>query len=285
MIVFLNGRFVGEEEAVVSVFDRSFLYGDGLFETLRVLDGFPLYWTSHLRRLQDGARLLGIRLPFAEPELRGFASELLRLNALTDAVLRITLSRGSGPRGYSYSGADTPSVVMTLHPPPLLDPTNPPGWRLITSSFRVVANDPLAQFKTANKLTQIMAHAEAEAAGAHEALILNTDGHAAEAACANLFWVVGGRISTPPLQAGILAGITRQAVLDICHALDTPVREELITLPDLKRADSLFLTLSTLGIVEVLSLDKQSFQLSPTIERLRHAYHEHIGAELTHPSC
>ena len=152
MTVFLNGQFVAEEQAVVSVFDRSFLYGDGLFETLRVVRGLPLHWKEHLGRLRRGADFLRIRLPFAEQELRGFATELFRRHGLMDAVLRITVSRGVGLRGYSRKGADAPSVVMTLHPPPFLDPANPPRWRLKTASLRVAPNDPLAQVKTANKL-------------------------------------------------------------------------------------------------------------------------------------
>ncbi len=272
MIVFMNGRFLAEEQATVSIFDRAFLYGDGLFETLRVVCGLPLHWREHLDRLQRGADFLRIRLPFAEPELRGFAGELLRVNALADAVLRVTVSRGVGLRGYSCKGADAPSVVMTLHPPPSLDPVNPIRWRLKTATLRVAPNDPLAQVKTANKLHQILAHAEAEAAAVDEALLLNTNGHAAEAARANLFWAVGDQVLTPPLEAGILAGITRQAVLGICRALGIPAKEELITLPALKKADSLFLTLSTLGIVEVLSLDDQAFQAAPVVRRLREAY-------------
>ena len=112
MIVFLNGEFVEEEKAVVSVFDRSFLYGDGPFETLRVVSGRPFRWDQHLVRLQRGIDFLGFHLPFAPGEIRGFADQLIRRNQSPEAVLRIVLSRGAGPRGYSPKGADRPVLVM-----------------------------------------------------------------------------------------------------------------------------------------------------------------------------
>src|SRR6266403_5504984 len=118
MIVFLDGKFVPEEQAVVSVFDRSFLYGDGLFETMRVSGGQPFLWTEHLERLQRGAAFLKIQIPFSADVLRAHAEQLIRLNQLPDALLRLTLSRGVGPRGYSPRGADDPRLVMALHPFP-----------------------------------------------------------------------------------------------------------------------------------------------------------------------
>ncbi|HEX4644553.1 MAG TPA: aminotransferase class IV, partial [Verrucomicrobiae bacterium] len=109
--VFLNGQFVPEEQAVVSVFDRGFLYGDGLFEALRVYNGQPFRWTQHLERLQRGADFLKIRLPFTAAELRNHAAELIRRNQMPECLLRLVLSRGVGPRGYSPRGADLPVLV------------------------------------------------------------------------------------------------------------------------------------------------------------------------------
>ena len=175
MLVFLNGEFVPEQRAVVSIFDRGFLYGDGLFETIRVFNGKPFRWTHHLERLQRGAAYLKINAPFSVDALRGFADELVRKNKSPDSLLRLVVSRGAGPRGYSPAGAEHPSVVMSVHPPTNANPESPPAWRLITSSLRVAANDPLTRFKTCNKLPQILARAEADAAGVDEALLLNTE--------------------------------------------------------------------------------------------------------------
>ena len=175
MIVFLNGRFVPEEQALVSVFDRSFLYGDGLFETMRVFGGRPFRWAQHLERLERGAQFLKMSLPFPATALRGLAGELIDQNNMPEALLRVTLSRGVGNRGYSPRGAGHPSLLMSLHSAPVFDFEKPPRWRLATSSFRLPANEPLAQFKTCNKLPQILARAQADEAGADEALLLNTE--------------------------------------------------------------------------------------------------------------
>src|SRR5204862_7913994 len=121
-------------------------------------------------------------------------------------------------------GANHPVLVMSLHPAPVID--KPPQWRLLITSLRVPAREPLAQFKTCNKLPQILARAEAEAAGADEGLLLNTDGEVAEAVSSNLFWIQDNVVCTPPLASGILAGVTRAVVLDICQNLGLPAREQ-----------------------------------------------------------
>jgi branched-subunit amino acid aminotransferase/4-amino-4-deoxychorismate lyase len=118
MIVFVNGKFVPEHEATISVFDRGFLYGDGLFETVRVAHGFPFRWTQHGQRLENGAGLLRLKLPYASTRLLDIALRLIRDNNCREGLLRVAVSRGIGKRGYSPKGADTPTVVMSLHPAP-----------------------------------------------------------------------------------------------------------------------------------------------------------------------
>ena len=153
MNVFLNGRFIPEAQAVVPISDRGFLYGDGLFETLLVRNGRPLWWTRHAERLERGAEFLRIKLPWTSKELQNFAGKLIQQNAMPDCVLRLTLTRGSGARGYSPKGADAPTLAITLHPLP----PPPAAVKLATSSFRIATGDTLASFKTANKLAQILA--------------------------------------------------------------------------------------------------------------------------------
>jgi aminodeoxychorismate lyase len=272
MIVFLNGKFMPEEQALVSVFDRSFLYGDGLFETMLVANGVPFRWGQHLERLTNGATFLGISLPFAASELQAAARELILQNRLRDGLLRLTLSRGVGIRGYSPRRANSPALVMTLHPFVEPDPENLKSWHLKTASFRLPANEPLAQFKNCNKLTQIMARAEVEAAGADEALLTNTDGFVVEGASSNLFWIQLGTVCTPPLASGVLSGVTRLVVLELCGALGLKVREGNITRQELLKTDGLFLSLSSFGIVQGLTLDKQPLRRSTLTERLHAAY-------------
>jgi len=277
VLVFLNGRFVPEERAVVSVFDRSFLYGDGLFETMRVFRGKPFRWEQHIERLQRGADFLKIKLPFAPAALRQFADELVAKNNLPDALLRLTLSRGVGVRGYSPKGAEQSTLVMSLHPAPVCDANNPPRWKLIASTHRLPANEPLAQFKTCNKLAQILARAEADAAGADEALLLNTDGFVVEGASSNLFWIEDHTVCTPPLAAGILPGVTRAVVLEICRQLGLATREANISAKQLRGVSGVFVSLSSFGVVEIVSLDGENVKKSPISQQIQQRYREIVA--------
>lgn len=272
MIVHLNGQYVPGDQARVSVFDRGFLYGDGLFETLRAYEGrFPL-WPRHWARLASGARLLGLRLPADEPALRAIAGELLQRNQLGDAVVRIAVSRGPGPRGYSPRGAAPPTLVVSAHPAPALEATPPPARRLRTSSHRLPMGDPLGQAKTSSKLLHVLARAEAEAAGADEALLLNSAGRVAEADSANLFWFEDGTLHTPPLAEGPLAGVTRGFVLDLAREAGWSVGETAADLERLGNAGAVCLTNATAGIVEVAALDDRSVRPGPGPALLREAY-------------
>jgi branched-chain amino acid aminotransferase len=275
MTVFLNGRFIPEAEAVVPISDRGFLYGDGLFETLRVSRSAPLWWTRHAARLQSGAELLRIALPWSCDELRRFASELIEKNALPECLLRITVSRGSGARGYSIRGADKPSLALTLHPLP----APPASVRMATATIRVAAHDPLAAIKSANKLAQILARAEAEERGADEALLLNLDGDVAEAASSNVFWITSGTVATPPLRNGALGGVTRDVVLELCRTHQVPTLEQPIARAQLLGMDGAFLTNSATGIVPVSELDAQKLNESPLVTKLQQWYREALIAE------
>jgi aminodeoxychorismate lyase len=272
MIVFLDGELVPEELAVVSVFDRGFLYGDGLFETMRVSGGRPFLWQEHMARLERGAAFLKIQIPFPADDLQKHAEALIQRNQLPEALLRLTLSRGTGPRGYSPRGADKPRLVMTLHPTPVTDGAHSAQWSLVTASVRLPAAEPLAQFKTCNKLAQIMARSEADAAGAQEALLLNTDGFVVEASSSNLFWITDGKVVTPPLVSGVLAGVTRAMVLELCRGLGIATQEGTIRPEALAKAEGVFLSLSSVGIAEGVSLDGRPLARSPLVPRIEKAY-------------
>ena len=272
MIVFLNGQFVPEEQAMVSVFDRAFLYGDGLFETMRVINGKPFRWWDHMERLHKGGDFLGIKIPFGCKSLEKFATELIAQNKMPDALMRLTVSRGVGPRGYSPKGADKPTLVMTMHPAPLAPNSGPVRWKLVTGSLRLPAGDALAQFKTANKLAQVLARAEADAAGADEAVLLNTDGHVVEGASSNLFWIEGKTVLTPPLTDGLLAGVTRAVTIEICQSLSLPLAERAVTPEQLRRADGVFLTLSSIGVAEAIALDGATLATSLFLVEIHRAY-------------
>ncbi len=279
MVVYLNGQFVPEEQARVSVFDRGFLYGDSLFETVRVLNRRLFRWHQHVERLLRGCEYLGIRCPVATNELRDAARRLVETNQLESALLRLTLSRGQGPRGYSPAQAKDPTLVMTMEPAGAIDPANPTRWRLVTSSFRLPPADRLASHKTGNKLLQVMARREAEDAEADEALLVNTQGEVAEAASANLFWTRGSVAYTSPTAVGVLPGVTRAVVLEICAGLQIPVKKRLTKIDLVKGSDALFLTNSAHGIIDVPSLDGHVFLGSPLVDQIRSIFNDVLRRE------
>lgn len=279
MDAFLNGRFVPEEEAVVPVTDRGFLYGDALFETVRVCNRRPFRLAQHLERMTRGAEYLGLKLPFPPKELQRSAAELIARYPANDAVLRVTLTRGSGERGYTPATEHTPTLLITLHPAPPLDPQQPARWSLITSSYRLPASDPLSAFKNGSKLLNVMARREAAARQADEALLLNANGEVAEAAGANLFWIYRDKVCTAPTGRGVLPGITRAVVLEICQTLQLTTNKRVIKRESLRECDAVFLTQSVLGLIEVVSLDGEPVPHSPLVEKLHQAYCEMLARE------
>jgi aminodeoxychorismate lyase len=279
MKVLLQDKIVPEEQAVVSVFDRGFLYGDGLFETIRVVNGKMFRWPQHLTRLQHGADFLKLRLPYPADQMAEWGHELARANGLSDCLLRVNLSRGVGPRGYSPRGADRPTLVMTTCPVAEVNPQQPPLWSVVTSTLRLPAGDPLAHFKTSNKLTQILARSEADGLGANEALLLNTNGHVVEASSGNLFWIQRQEIWTAGIGAGILPGVTREVVFEIARTLGCEVGEAQITPQQLIQVDGIFLTVTSAGIVECGSMDGVALRRSPLCRELQTAYRELLVTE------
>ena len=279
MVVFLNGKFVPEAEAVVPLNDRGFLLGDGLFETVRVANGKTFRFAQHLERLARGAEFLKISLPFTPRELQNFAEQLIAQNKLTEAVLRVTLTRGAGARGYSVRNSGVPTLALTLHPLPPQNPDEPAQWSLITSSFRIPAGDALAAFKTTSKILNVLARAEAEEKGADEALLLNTNGEVAETAGGNLFWVYQDHVCTVPTGRGVLPGITRAVVLEICQSLGLATNKRIIKPEQLRNAAGIFVTQSVLGIIPIAAFDGLPVAPSPLVDQLAAAYHEMLMRE------
>lgn len=265
MIVFLNGEFVPEERAVVSVFDRSFRYGDGLFETMLAVNGNLFRWPQHWARLMNSARAFGFPIPWSPEELQKAARELLGQNSLRNALLRLQISRGSGPRGYAPTGNETPVVVMTAHAAP---PRPAPPWKLATVPFRITADSTLGH-KTASRMLHVVAAAHAAAYGAEEALLVSTDGHVCEGASSNVFWIRDGVLGTPPLLPSVLPGVTRAAVLGRARELGVCCEEKLLPVEELNSCEGVFLTLTSRGVVEAESLNDKPLPRSPVTTRLQ----------------
>jgi len=279
MIVFLNGEFVPEEQAVVSISDRSFRYGDGLFEAVLVRNGKLFRWPQHIQRLERSAKVLSITLPCSPARLFDDAQKLMAVNESKDVVLRIQLSRGIGPRGYAPSGEEKPLVVMSLHPAPARESLHDSRWKLTISSLRIAANDPLAHHKTCNRLLQVLAATEARERGADESLLLNTNGEVTEGSTSNVFWIERGTVCTPPLTVGALPGVTRMVVRELCDALGIPHSEQTIRAEELLSCQGVFLTFTSRGVIEADSIDGKPLRHSPLTHRLREEFEALLARE------
>lgn len=265
MMVYLNGEYLEESVAKVPVTDRGFLFGDAVFETLRTVKGKPLLWSPHLARFWRGADLLGIPVPLSAEGLSEAVDALLHLNQMPDAVLRITLTRGSGPRGYSPKGADQPRLVITSQLAPEPFGGRGDGWDVVTSRWRVPSPGPLSEIKHANRLTSILARAEADAAGAQEALQLCATGQVAEASGSNVAWLVDGTLVAPGPDTGALAGVMQDYVLRAAVRLGWPCQRSSMAPEGLWEVDGVFLTNSVHLLVPMRSLDGRALRISPKI--------------------
>ena len=259
----LNDRLVPAEEAKVSVFDRGFMYGDGVFETMRSYSGCVFRLSAHLERFQNSAAALRIENPRpGEQIIKDIESVVAKNTSGTDdAVVRISLSRGQGRRGPGISGALDPTyVVSTGQLPEDLFERQRTGVRLAIVKTRRIAPDALpSQAKHANYLNSILAHTEAVAAGADDALLLTSNQMLTECSGSNLFVVHHGRVSTPDLETGILGGIARGVVQELCVASNIGYEESRLGVSVLDDAEEVFITNSVTEIVPVQSIDGRGF--------------------------
>ncbi|HEU4427228.1 MAG TPA: branched-chain-amino-acid transaminase [Myxococcota bacterium] len=261
MKVWLDGRIVDGAEAKVSVLDHGFLYGDGVFEGMRVYSGRLFRLERHLDRLEAGARCLGLALPGGRAGLAALtlatAREHLRASDESDAYVRLVVSRGVGELGVDPTSCPEPFVTCIVDKIRIFsDEKLRSGITLITSSRRSPppdVRDP--RVKSLNYLNNALAKQEARRHGADDALLLNQAGAVAEASVANVFAVRGGRLLTPPASDGALEGITRASVLEIAAQLGVPAEERTLGRYDLIAADEAFLTGSGAKVVPVASLD------------------------------
>jgi len=250
-VVYLNGRLVPAAEARVSVFDRGFLYGDGVFETVRAYGGRFFMGEAHYARLVRSAAWAGIDLPF---DGAGFARILAQaLGGQRDALVRLTVTRGEGPPTPDPAGAGPPTVLAVARPAPETD--FEAGIALATGPWRVAGGEA----KTVSYLGSVVALGEARRRGADEAVRLNAAGEVAEGSVSNLFGVWAGTMATPPLDAGvygsILSGVTRGVVLDLARRAGLDVAERRIRPGELAAAEELFVTGTGWEVMPVTTLD------------------------------
>ena len=263
MWIYLNDRFVKEEEAVVSVFDHGFLYGDGVYETIRSYGSRIFMRDQHLARLRRSADAIGLTIPIPDHRWPDLLHESMARNhigtAQQDAYLRITISRGAGDIGLDPALCPTPTVVIVakpLHPPP------PEQYRTGVSLIvaRTKRNLPSALpplIKTTNFLNNILAKREAIAAGAFDSILLNWESHLTECTVSNLFFVRAGRLCTPALACGLLDGITRNIVLNLAQEAQISVDEGYFEVEAIYKADECFLTNTSMEVMPVTVVDGQ----------------------------
>jgi branched-chain amino acid aminotransferase len=275
----VNGTVTPASEARVSILDNGFTFGDSVYETLRTYGGRPFLLDRHLARLRASASRLGIAIPRSDRELAGDLDELLRRADNAESYIRLIVTRGVGDISYSFDAVKGPTVVMAVKPyQPYPDRHYTDGVDVIVSSIR--RNHPLAldpAIKSCNLLNNILAVRESQAKGAAEPILLNQAGELAEGASTNVFVVRAGVVTTPPLDAGILPGITRAFVLELGRDLGLTMREATLRAEDLIAAEEAFLTSTTREIVPIRAVDGRSVgagKPGPTTRRLLAAFRE-----------
>ena len=274
MKVYLNGKFVDQKDAVVSVFDHGLLYGDGVFEGIRSYHGLIFKLREHIDRLFESAHTIMLKIPMTKEQLIGVVRQSLRVNHLSNAYIRLVVTRGEGDLGLDPRKCSGPTVFaiadrIELYPKKLYEQ----GLELITvATQRNVPEALNPQIKSLNYLNNILAKIEAINAGYEEAIMLSPSGYVTECTGENLFIVDGKALLTPPPYVGVLRGITRQTVLDLGAKRRLAIREELLTRYDLFNADECFLTGTAAEIVPVVKIDGRvigSGKPGPVTKRLQ----------------
>jgi len=255
-IVYLNGSLVSQSEAKVPAFDYGFLYGYGLFETMRAYSGYVFRLGPHLDRLFSSARTLGINLQSTSNDLENALYDILQANSLTDARLRLTISGGEGDASPDLSGSKGPTVLVTARS--YHSPSPQKAFTAAVSAIRRNSCSPLSRVKSLNYLDNLLARREARTAGADEAILLNEKGFLAEASVCNVFLVSHGALITPDKDSGILPGITRQVIMELGLDRGIEVRETNVSLEELWQADEAFLTNSMIEIAPLVRIDDRT---------------------------
>jgi branched-chain amino acid aminotransferase len=258
----VNGRISNERDAVISVFDHGFLYGEGIYETLRTYNDRPFLYDRHMRRLRASAAMIALDIPLTDDE---FASQIRDTTARTslegaEAYIRVLVTRGVGELTYDLKATPTPSVVIIVKP--LVEPpaeTYERGVRV--ALVDVVRNHPASvnpMIKSNNLLNQALAGQEAIRRGAFEGVMRNYRGELTECTTANLFIVKDGVALTPPLESGLLPGITREFLFEVGRDVGVPVREQILRDADLFAAEEAFLTSTTREAVPIVQVDERT---------------------------
>lgn len=284
MWIYLNDRFVKEEEAVISVFDHGFLYGDGVYETIRSYGERIFMRDQHIARLYRSAEAIGLAIPVPHKSWPDLLHEAMVRNdvghAQRDAYLRITISRGVGEIGLDPALCPLPTVVIMTKPlvPAKTDLYESGVSLIVATTKRNLPSALSPHIKSTNFLNNILAKREAIAAGVFDSVFLNWQGHLAECTVSNLFFVTNGRVNTPSIDCGILDGITRDIVIELARAESLSVEEGRFTPDRLFQADECFLTNTSMEIMPATTVNHRAIgsgKPGPITQRLRSLFVTH----------
>lgn len=282
--IWIDGELVNSADAKVSVYDHGLLYGDGVFEGIRLYNGKIFEPDAHIRRLYNSAKALRLTIPVTPQQLLAAIDQTARANQFTDCYVRAVVTRGVGYLGLNPNKCPKPSVfvitdLMEMYPKEMYEK----GMAIITAS--VIRNHPNAlspRVKSLNYLNNILAKIEAVDAGVPEALMLNAEGNVAECTADNIFIAKSGVVLTPTTTDGILEGITRAAIIQLCGKLQIPCFEKTIQRHDVYTADECFLTGTGAEVISVTKIDGRTIgagEPGPLTRRLMDAFHKHVRGE------
>ena len=281
----VNGRISGEHDAVVPVFDHGFLYGEGIYETLRTYNGRPFLYDRHMRRLRNSARLIDLALPFTDDELAMRIADTIAVAKLDgqDAYVRVLVTRGVGELTYDLKATPKPSWVVIVKPLP-----SPPtelyerGVKVVLVD--VVRNHPQSvnpMIKSNNLMNSALAMQQALKRGGFEAVMRNYRGELTECTQSNLFIVKNGAALTPPLEAGLLPGITREFIFEVSGDAAIEVHEQVLRDDDLFAADEAFLTSTTREVLPIVAVDDRNIGVGkpgPVTSKLLKAFRDRCSS-------
>lgn len=256
-VIYLNGEYVSKENALISVYDHGFLYGDGIFEGIRIYNGNIFKCKEHLDRLYDSAKSIALNMPLKQDEMQAALVETIRRNALRDGYIRLVVSRGPGDLGLDPRRSPKANVIiiveqLSIYP----EEAYINGLKTVSVSTRRNVPDALnPKIKSLNYLNNILVKIQANLAGVGEAIMLNSQGYVAEGSSDNIFIVKRGIVYTPPCYCGALEGITRAAIIELCEQLGYKLKEEPFTLHDVYVADEVFFTGTAAEVIAVREVD------------------------------
>jgi branched-chain amino acid aminotransferase len=255
-LVWLNGTLCPKKEAKIPIDDRGFLFGDGVFETMRSYGGKVFRLDKHLTRLFDSLAIVHLSIPYTSVELGKAVNDTLEANQLQEAYIRLTASRGQGGRGIDLPEKSSPTVLIVArefvpYPPQVYRE----GMRVMISGIQQNLSSPTARIKSLNFLDHILARIEARERGLDEAILLNMDGFVCEGAVSNIFIVRQGTLSTPDRESGILPGVTREVIIELALREGIRIEERKVKPSELKEADECFLTNTLMEVMPVSGID------------------------------